>query len=374
MRKSLSILAIIVIIAMCFTFPIQSFAAGFPSVWAETEVAVAISLGIVPDELQEEYTANITRQEFAQTAMYYLAASQNLPISDFVAVYTEKAGLLNGEIFEIKASFSDTGDYYIDLAYSLGVVNGRGDGTFDPDGFITRQEAAVMLLNTYNVFGMYKPQEKAFLFKDTFADSDTISDWAMESAGGMYQFGVMNGVSDDIWKPLGNYTREQCFATFLRLYNNSPERTILLPYDEALERAITQGHSSPSYDIEYIVETDYCTVLVRTLGGLPLGSTFDILLIYKPNAPIYRGGYRFLPMPNFGYNYRKQPDKLWLSEDELTLFYSYHFDEPLTTPVYPQGEETPEGAYEVIREPGTYSYTVDLESGFVTILINGLHG
>lgn len=48
------------------------------------------------------------------------------------------------------ASFTDTGSHwaskYIEYCVSLGIVAGRGDGTFDPDGSVTGSEAAKMFL------------------------------------------------------------------------------------------------------------------------------------------------------------------------------------------------------------------------------------
>lgn len=52
----------------------------------------------------------------------------------------------------VSFSYTDTGNhwarYYIEYCNTLGIVNGRGDGTFDPDGGVTGREAAKMLLVT----------------------------------------------------------------------------------------------------------------------------------------------------------------------------------------------------------------------------------
>ena len=43
--------------------------------------------------------------------------------------------------------------YFIEYCNSLGVVSGRGDGTFDPDGAVTGRELAKMLLTTVGYSG-----------------------------------------------------------------------------------------------------------------------------------------------------------------------------------------------------------------------------
>ena len=234
-------------------FPSTTLAAAdMPSSWAQSEVKEAIYRGFVPDELQNNYTKSISRAEFAKVAVFYLAASQNLGVDDFMNIYREKSEMLTGNQFEYKEPFSDIDDYYINSAYALGVVNGRSNEIFDPDSPITRQEAAVMLLNTYRLFGTYANQEKAHSFRkgEIFQDSDIIAEWAIESAAVMYQFGVMNGINNDTWDPLGYYTREQCFATFMRLQNYWPPIEIytLLPYDEAIKR-IYSNDNFLSYDV-----------------------------------------------------------------------------------------------------------------------------
>ena len=70
------------------------------------------------------------------------------------AITGKSAGELVRHLGKTGVSFSDTGDPDILTAAALGIVSGRGGGTFDPDSNIQRQEAAVMLRNLCAALGM----------------------------------------------------------------------------------------------------------------------------------------------------------------------------------------------------------------------------
>ena len=61
---------------------------------------------------------------------------------------------------------------YVDTAAAYGIVRGVGDGNFNPDSSITRQESAVMLARAAALCGFDTAME------DTSAVPDTVSDWA----------------------------------------------------------------------------------------------------------------------------------------------------------------------------------------------------
>ena len=121
----------------------------------------------------------------------------------------------------LESTFSDIEDsehkYYIQCANSMHIVYGRGDGIFDPDAPITREEAAAMLLRVYFCYGggvKLGPKSEGV---DAFYDVAEISSWADSAVRYMYQWDVMKGVSDTHYAPKSYYTKEQCYATFLRL-------------------------------------------------------------------------------------------------------------------------------------------------------------
>lgn len=169
-------------------------AADEPSSWARDSVAQAKNAGIVPQTLQSAYTSPITRAEFCALA---------------TRLYETVKGSISG-----RTAFTDTIDVNVQKMASLGVVNGVGNGRFDPDGTLTREQAATMLARLADAMG--KPLAAG---TSSFADNGSIASWALGSVGQMKSSGVMSGVGGNKFDPKGSYTREQSIITALRLYN-----------------------------------------------------------------------------------------------------------------------------------------------------------
>ncbi len=236
--------------------PLDTMGEDVVSAWAKPEVEKAIDLGFVPITLRESYKRNITRAEFANMAMDFLSFSYGYSNATRLKTWSEydysKDGTVNtyfldaychakpdrnGESFmsgdkkyeynsNIKITmaepFKKTEDflYYesVIAAYNIGIVNGVSETEFNPNGDITRQEAAAMLMRVYGNYGALKDASNDYIF----ADDDIIADWAKEDVYGINRLGVMQGIGDDIFAPLDNYTVEQAIATFLRLYEKAP--------------------------------------------------------------------------------------------------------------------------------------------------------
>ena len=137
-------------------------AAQTASGWARAEVASAIAAGLVPGSLQLRYQSNITREEFCRlmTALVEKATGKD------INSYVRSKGLI------ITAPFTDTNTPEVLAAYALGIVKGSG-AMFNPNGGITRQEAAAMLARTARVLGLSAGTPVRF------ADAGTISSWAV---------------------------------------------------------------------------------------------------------------------------------------------------------------------------------------------------
>ncbi len=218
MKKILSLLFIIL-----FVFQSTAYASNAEiSAWAKEEVEEAISLGIVPNDMQNDYKNNITRAEFAKIAVMFVARHFDMEVDEVVEWYLSEHVDSDGNQLTFKENtFTDIGnsahEYYIKCANSIGIVYGRGDGIFDPDALITREEAATMLLRVYFRYGSgvkIGPKSEGV---DAFYDVKEISPWADSAVRYMYQWDVMKGVSSAHYAPKSHYTKEQCYITFLRL-------------------------------------------------------------------------------------------------------------------------------------------------------------
>lgn len=264
--------------------PARGAEGGEPSAWARGEVEEAIALSFVPQELQEDYQVNITRAEFAEVAMDFVIEQFNYDKSYFLngMDHTDADG---NPISVDYGVFSDTQDGDVEWAHAFGIVEGRGDGSFDPDAPITRQEAAVMLLRAYAVYAGEAPSPDA---ADSFRDGDEIAPWASESVAVINGWGVMDGPGDGAFSPNGYYTREQCFLTFLRLYKNGPISRArgnvppLFSFDEELDNILYPPNApGGALDVTYRADTDGCTVLYGAIWGTSHTAPAELYVISR---------------------------------------------------------------------------------------------
>lgn len=182
------------------------------SEWAKESIEKAIEYNIVPSELKGQYTEPITRGDFCKLAITLLKIKNKDIVNS-----------ANSEDIH----FSDTDNDEIKKSAALGIVSGVGNNKFNPDGNITRQEAARMLYNTFDagtdVLEKYRSDNKngvnGIFLPHIFNDGAKINNWARNEIYAMYHLGIMYGSGDNNFSPLDTYTKEQSIATFLRLYN-----------------------------------------------------------------------------------------------------------------------------------------------------------
>ena len=111
--------------------------------------------------------------------------------------------------------FEDISNPNVERLAGLGIIEGYGDGTFRPNEYITREQAAVILRRMVKCVG-YSYAEDEFI--SGYTDYDEISEWARDGVNVMTNLGIMNGVGESKFGPKGTYTREQSAATMVRLY------------------------------------------------------------------------------------------------------------------------------------------------------------
>ena len=86
---------------------------------------------------------------------------------------------------------------FVGTACAYGIVQGRGDGTFDPQGTINRQEAAVMTARAAALCGMDTALDATGIrqYIAQFTDYVQVSKWARESVAFCFKAGIL--VSDE---------------------------------------------------------------------------------------------------------------------------------------------------------------------------------
>lgn len=89
---------------------------------------------------------------------------------------------------------SSWGAPFVGTANTYGIVKGQSSYTFDPDGTITRQEAAVMVARAAKLCGMNTEQDSGTI-RDTLAQFDDyvqVADWAQESMAFCYSSDILD--------------------------------------------------------------------------------------------------------------------------------------------------------------------------------------
>lgn len=183
-----------------------------PSVWAFAEYADAMALGLVPESLTDLHQQPISRLEFCRLAMQALRSATGLDNAQLIERYRMPGP---------PVTFTDCDHADVLAAAVMGAVRGMGDGTFRPGSSITRQDAAVLLLQSAGALGLtFEPADGLL-----YGDWDKVSPyarpavaWASLIRDGVSGNSVMAGVGGGLFDPQGHYTREQAILTLLRLY------------------------------------------------------------------------------------------------------------------------------------------------------------
>lgn len=171
--------------------------------WSKTELAAAQEAGLVVGSLGADFTVNITREQFAE-----------LVVNLVTHIYGE------GPEAAPTGTFTDTDNPAILQAYAIGVVNGVGNGKFDPAATTNREQIACMLYRA--IRWLENEMGDAFLLISpdisAFSDKAQVSVWATEGVGALAANGIMKGTSDTALSPQAPCTIEQSVLLVYRIY------------------------------------------------------------------------------------------------------------------------------------------------------------
>lgn len=209
-----------------------------PSNWAKAGIEKAKGLDLVPEKLQREYGSSISREDFGELA---------------VGLYE----VLNGK--ETKSPkinpFSDTTNPKVLIGHELGILQGKGNGIFDPYDKVTREEISVMLYRTLQVAKpTYNyPSIDGYIF----TDYNKISPWARESVGYLYGVGIINGVGEDRFNHKGEASREQAIVLVNQMY----EKVIASEKDKRVNLVVSRSsvgrqESFLKFKLEKLIEKE----------------------------------------------------------------------------------------------------------------------
>ncbi len=167
------------------------------SPWAKDEINQCKKAGIETHHMMDSnYTYFTTREHFAELVMKMF----------------EKIG---GTSEQTNNPFTDTSNDSIIKAYNAGIIKGMYPDKFIPDGYLTREQLCVMIVNALQSAG--KDYNHNISFTQNYEDMNQISSWAKESVQLLNGYGIVNGDGTKL-SPKDNVTKEMAILMLYRAY------------------------------------------------------------------------------------------------------------------------------------------------------------
>ena len=168
--------------------------------WAADYITQAKDVGFLEDVTDISYKEPITREKFCEILYNMYAKTTDNPTSWNI---------------NMRMIFEDCHNEKVAILYLEDIIKGKGDMIFAPNDYLTREEAATILVRYVNKF-MPMPVHEVYFEYD---DISEVSEWASNSVQVISNLGIMEGVGENKFAPKDTYTAEQAIATIMRLYN-----------------------------------------------------------------------------------------------------------------------------------------------------------
>lgn len=176
--------------------------------WAVNEIKVAAAKSLVPYDLTDHYDSNITREEMAVLLENAIVTAGNYANMD--------AYMIDNGVGYTTGNFADCigRDESIDRLFKLGIISGRTDVLFEPDGAVSRQEAAAMITRVADLF-MYVGTN----YRLNTADSSNVAPWASFYVRWVIDKGIMSADENNRFNPDGTVSVQQAITAVSRLFD-----------------------------------------------------------------------------------------------------------------------------------------------------------
>ena len=166
--------------------------------WAADSVNQLLELGMISGISATQFAPgdNVTRAQFSKM----MCKAFSIPEA--------KAG----------SSFADVSDSawyagYVSALADAGYINGKDGGRFEPDSYITREEACAVIYRIFEGMGLANGD----VSDAQFGDFDNISDYAKQAVSVMAAMQIILG-DNGMFMPKGNMTRAQAAVIMYRIY------------------------------------------------------------------------------------------------------------------------------------------------------------
>ena len=116
-----------------------------------------------------------------------------------------------------EGKFSDTGSEAVSALAEKGIITGYPDGTFRPDGNITRAEFATVIARAKGLT-VNLSEDGVTGFEDL--DNDESNAWARPYVKAAVDAGIINGFEDKTFRAVENITHEHATLMVERAFEN----------------------------------------------------------------------------------------------------------------------------------------------------------
>lgn len=167
--------------------------------WCADYVVKAKDLGFLDDVADITYKKPITREKFCEILYNMLDKTTDLKWQRVSP-----------------NPLDDTTNPKVLSLYLENIVSGKGENKFVPDDYLTREEAAAIIVRAVNRFMPEMPVTEMYF---EYEDINDVSEWASDFVQIISNMGVMSGIDENKFAPKETYTAEQAVTTVVRLYD-----------------------------------------------------------------------------------------------------------------------------------------------------------
>ena len=191
-------------------------------------LALVLLLGVIPSADAADFT-DVPENSWYRDAVQYavnMGLMKGISDSQFAPETSMSRAMLVTVLWRYAGSPKEGANNFDDVTNGLwytdaiawaaenGVVTGVGNGKFDPDGSVTREQLAVVLYRYSNAEGIDTSSRKSL---DSFPDAAKVSDWAAEPMKWAVSAGLITGSNEQLM-PQNSATRAQTAAMLHRFF------------------------------------------------------------------------------------------------------------------------------------------------------------
>ncbi|MDR0445514.1 MAG: Ig-like domain-containing protein [Oscillospiraceae bacterium] len=227
LKRRLLALLLVAAIALA-TLPMLAMAALTPATWAKPEVDKANTSGLLSDDAAADFERKLTRAQYCELVIIMVEQTlgRKLPLP---------AGL----------PFSDTRNEHVLKAFQYNLVDGVGEGKFNPDGSITREQIATLMVRA--LLRMQTELGRTLLAPPVanlpFNDANQVQDYARESMRYAVSNNIFQGDNFNNVNPLEEITSQECVVVNIRTYEAAQQKiNASLTTSQLIEKAADNIH------------------------------------------------------------------------------------------------------------------------------------